>query len=321
MGLSYFMRLDWAVIAIILVLSSAACSGREATQEETQRLWGRTLIASNLEEKAKEPLDPEAMSNNTPSLTRRVLDMSIDEVIKRIGWFEYVGTARFELLRNEHQIEVFEDTTITPGSNGGWRVVQKDQNGNIQREVITLQDRAYIRNGPGALRLRQPEDTSAHDMRAEAFSTLSTFTGWFGTGLNLLLTRSGRRHGRATVTYRLTLMDNAPSVMFPDPAAEPSPEATSVTPKTLSGLLVLDAETAAPVSVEMNGTLEVNSMKGRGELTVELQMNMVPIRAKPIAIKNSQPPISRRAVDLAPLDFLKKDIRTTTIIGGSEEQK
>ncbi|MBX2811878.1 MAG: hypothetical protein KTR25_08710 [Myxococcales bacterium] len=314
MGRSYLSaHLATAILVFISLGMLPACNTHDVPPEENQRLWGESLRVNRLALRSKEDLRPEDLQN-APERIRRILNMSIDEVVQRLGPMRYKGVARFSLSKDKERVKVFENTEIYPGRDGGWRVIQKNADDVITRESITVPGREFVRTGPGKLRLRSAGDLSTLAVRKEAFSPLSTFTAWYGRSLILTPKGAGRHNRRTAVVYALQTNPDAPAHFVPELQV-------SLQPRALRGQLVLDAATGAPVRAQFSGSLEVIRSDSTpddapGHLELQFQMNMKSIPDRPIVVDNFVPPIAGRTLDLKPLGFLKKYTRTSTVIGG-----
>ena len=302
------------LITLALLPGCGSCGGDEVTRAEGERLWGRVRVAAETAQRARDPIDARQLATN-PETAARVLTMPIEEIIARIGFLKYQGKAGFVLERNGHRVEVFEDTLIEHGLNGGWRVLQRDDKGVILREKIHSNGLYYVRNGPGKLRLQGAADALNDATRDQAFEPLSTFTSWFGPRLGMERTGSGLLHGRSVIRYRLGL------VAGPSLVEAPNRPGKRLRPMDLTGRLAVDADTGAPLRGRLSGRVDIEPPSPNGEwgrLDLQLEFDLTPTDGAPIVVGEHSPPIARRAVDLDPLGFLKRDTRTSTIIGGQK---
>lgn len=311
--------LRWGFLASALTLTACdGCGGQdEVTLAESQRLWGREKIADAVVQRARQPIKAEKLDQN-PNARSRVLNMPIEEVIARVGFLRYSGQARFSLERNGRSMTVFEDTLIEHGLNGGWRVLQRDESGVVLREKVYSNGLYYVRNGPGQLRLRGVADTPGDLTRGEAFSPLSSFTAWFGARLTLKKVGRARASGLPAVKYRFALGAG------PSTVSDPNRPEKKLRPARLSGYLLAELETGAPLEGELKGQLDVEPpAEGSewGRLELDLRFQLVPTDGPPIVVGEHVPPIRRRAVDLEPLGFLKGETRTSTVIGGRKRAR
>lgn len=305
-----------ALAGLLALALSPACAGCEdssaAISTESQRLWGRDHTQARWMERAQSPIDPRVLDTDAET-RRRVLRMPIEEVVARLGFVRYQGTARFVLERNDHHIEVYEDTVIDHGLHGSWRVAQRDEDGTLLREKVFANGLYYLRNGPGALRAQGVADRPGTVTRSEAFEPLAAFTGWFGDQLALDRVGPTEHESRPAIEYRYALGGGGGLVR------DPGQPDRRLRPETLSGQLWVDEATGAPVRTKLRGTLGVEPPPGSrawGRLEVALDFRVVRTTGKPVEPTEHVPPIEHRPVDLDPLGFLEGQTRTSTVIGG-----
>lgn len=298
-------------------LALSGCGGCDAEQDglsaRNERLWGREKLAADLQAQARSPIDAESLAADSRAF-ERVRSMAFQEVVARVGFVRYQGTARFKLSRGGPAVNVFEDTLIEHGLHGGWRVLQKDEKGAVLREKVFSNGLYYVRNGPGALRLQGVADAPGGLTLAEAFEPLRAFTAWYGPRLGVERAGSDLVAGRPAIAYRLGLAAG------PDLVEDPKRPGKRLRPTELSGRLLVDAETAAPLSAKLSGVLEIEPPpKGDrwGRLELALDFEIAATEGAPIVVREHVPPIAHRESDLDPLGFLEGKSRTSTVIGGS----
>lgn len=300
-------------LALFVAPGCGGCGDSSASlSEEGSRLWGHELQAARWTEAAEAPLDPRSLDRDVEA-RRRVLDMPVEEVVARLGFLRYQGVARFQLERNGHHLDVFEDTTLEHGLGGSWRVVQRDQDGKLLREKVYANGLYYFRNGPGKLRAQGVADRPGTLARAEAFAPLSDFTSWFGDQLRLDRAGTSSHEGRNALEYTFALDGGGGLV------ADPHHPDRRLRPERLNGRLYVDEATGAPLRAKLRGTLGVEPPPGSrawGKLEVALDFRIHPGAGRAIDVGEHIPSIAHRPVDLDPLGFLKGKTRTSTVIGG-----
>jgi hypothetical protein len=300
-----------------LVLASSGCDGCDdseaALRAESERLWGREKLAAAIAERAEARIDARALADDV-ELWERVRTMGFRELVARLGFVVYSGQARFVLERNEQRVEVYEDTTIEHALHGGWRVLQKDEEGVVLREKVFSNGLYYVRSGPGALRAQGVADAPGGVTLDEAFSPLASFTAWYGPRLGIAPAGTAVAGDRVAVRYRLGLAAG------PELVEDPTRPGKRLRPLRLDGELLVDAETAAPVGGRIRGALEIEPPpKGTawGRLELALDFEVKPREATPIEVGEHVPPIAHRDVDLDPLGFLEGETLTSTVIRGT----
>lgn len=298
-------------VAWLLALGTA-CGGCENKPAATdQRLvWGRERLAAELQEKAKEPIDAFALADR-PELKNRVLQMRFDEVVSRLGFLEYRGRASFNLRASLNGIEIVEDTTIEHGLHGTYRIIQKDADGAITREMIHNNGLNYLRNGPGKMRLEGYADQSHRDQPEEAWQPLRVFTSYYGPRVGLAPKGTETVAGRSAVRYEFLLLEGSPLISVPGMKGQKKPV-------SLSGELFVDEQTGVPLKGNLRGKLEIPSTENKapGSLELEHKFSLKTVAGTEIKPDAFEPTIERHPVDLDPLAFLDGGTRTSTIIGG-----
>jgi hypothetical protein len=289
-----------------------ACSNdKPGIDREAKRLWGRDRLAEEVEKKAKETIDPYVLAENE-DLRKRVLTMTFEEVVARIGFIEYKGVAKFDLASGGNSLSIVEDTAIQHGLHGSFRVLQKDGDGEITREIIYDNAVLFVRNGGGEMRVQGIIKDQHLTVRDEAWQPLRVYTNYYGPRLALKKVGAATAEGRSAARYKFALQPGADLVEVPGQGAK--------RPIDLSGDLYVDEQTGVPLKVSLRGTLEVPSKKGdkAGRLELALDFGIHQIEGVEIKPKSFVPTIRRHPVDLEPLAFLDGGVRTSTVIGGKK---
>lgn len=312
---------DRAVRFVVLSLAAglASCGGCDSGTEmskEGVRIWGREKIAAEVMERAQTPIDAYLVGEQ-PNLTQRVLSMRYEEAVARLGFIRYEGTARFTLARNANQLDLVEKTTIEHGLHGSFRVLQKDKDDAISREVIYNGGVMYARNGPGAMRVQGLVETRHLELLDEAWQPLRVYTSYFGPRVGLRKEGAGSVEGRGAAKYAFELREGSEFVEVPGMKGKKKP-------LSLSGTLFVDEKTGAPLKASLRGKLEIPPAKAdqkAGTLSLSLDFTIATIEGQEIKPKEFIPTIAHRPVDLDPLAFLDGGTRTSTVIGGSGASK
>lgn len=304
------------VCAGLNLLALAGCKNDDGMAKERQRLWGRDKIGAALEAKAKTPLDAHALDER-PDVKARVLTMPFVEVVARLGFLTYQGTAKFQLSRNKHSLPIYEKTTIEHGLHGSYRVLQKDEDGAVMRETVYVNGVYYVRNGPGKMRVAGSKAKEAMVTTEQAFEPLKTFTSYFGPRLGLAEAGTKVIGGRNAVAYDLVLLEGSELV-------EAAGMKGKKKPVSVKGKIFIDEATGAPLGAKMKGRLDIPPPEGKdewGKLTFNLDFEVTAGEGKEIKPGDFVPTIKRRPVDLNPVAFLDGGTRTSTVIGGKSKSK
>ncbi|MCK6551348.1 hypothetical protein L6R52_36270 [Myxococcota bacterium] len=297
-------------LAVAVGIAGAGCSSKKADPAET-KLWGRDLRSEETAARAKEPLDPQLLDVDD-KIRARVLAMDFEEVVARAGFVEHKGVGKFELTTAGRTLAVVEDTTITHGLHGSFRVLQKDGDGEITRETVYNNGIFYARNGAGEMRVQGILKDQHLVVRDEAWQPLRVYTSYFGPRLGLVKVGASSVDGRSAAQYRFTLV--------------PGPDLVTVAgiegakkPLSLKGDLWVDESTSVPIRAKLEGVLEIPSAKAdgpSGKLELALDFTLKSVEGVEIKPESFVPTIKHHPADLDPLGFLDGGTRTSTVIGG-----
>lgn len=294
-------------------MNCGGCQKSTQLADEGLRLWGRRKVAEAVKARANARIDPFVLDADAET-RQRVLTMSFDEVVARFGFLRLEGTATFDLSRNGHRIGIHEQTVVEHGLHGSFRVVQKDKDGDVTREMIFNNGVFYIRNGERAkMRVQGIIDDSHLALREEAWAPLKTFTGYFGPRLGLKKAGASRVAKRGAARYKFVLVEGPSLIEVPGTKGKKKPVA-------LSGNLYVDEKTGVPTKVKLRAELSIPGAEDTepGVLKLFLDLTITPIKGQEIKPESFVPTIAHRPVDLEPLRFLEEDTRTSTVIGGGE---
>ena len=293
------------------LLHCGGCDKSTGLADEGRRLWGRQKIEAAVQAQAERPIDAGQLHLDRKAL-ERVVTMSFDEVVARFGFLRLESTATFELTRNGHRVPILEKTVIEHGIDGTFRIVQKDEDDDVTREIIYSNGVMYYRNGAkGKMRAEGMAEHRRYALREEVWSPLKAFTGYYGPRLGVRSAGTGKVSGRRAVRYRFVLLDGPERVRAADMKGEKAPV-------DLAGELWVDQKTGVPSKVKLRGELQIPGAPGTppGVLKISLNSKIAATKGEEFRPESSVPAIAHRPVDLDPLRFLKEDTRTSTVIGG-----
>ncbi len=305
------MQRVFAVLSLVFAATLACSDNSAGMDKESRRLWGRDRLTEEAEKKAKETLDPYVLEEKE-EVRKRVLTMSFEEVVARMGFVEYKGVARFELSNAGNTMKIVEDTTIEHGLGGSFRVLQLDGDGGITRETFYTNGIFFVRNGGGEMRVQGIIRDQHLIVRDEAWQPLRVYTNYFGDRLMLRKVGAATAAGRSTARYNFVLSPSGDLVEVPGQGSK--------RPKELSGEIFVDEKTGVPIKGSLKGVLEVPSSKGdrAGRLEISLDFSIRTVEGVELKPKSFVPTIRRHPVDLDPLAFLDGGTRTSTTIGGKK---
>ncbi|MBI4817108.1 MAG: hypothetical protein HY791_12675 [Deltaproteobacteria bacterium] len=298
---------------IATALLASACKQREENERARQLIWGRDIPPTELEKKSKEKIDTNEL-DRSDAVARRVLDMSFGEIVGRLGFVEYRGVAELNIGVEPRKLGFSEETLIEHGLHGSMHVLQLGRNKTPLREMYYSGGVIFVSNEGGKLRAQgiAAIDLQHVKMREEVFEPLRTFTAFFGKRLALIREGEANASGRAAVKYSFALRKGDELVAYGHD--------TPKRPKKLSGTLLVDEATGAPLEAKLQGELEVPNPKKPdatpGLITLSLNFTIKVVEGRELTPKEYIPAIERHPTDLEPLAFLEGRTRTATVIGG-----
>jgi len=221
---------------------------------------------------ASEKLNAETLAESAPA-ARRVLRMSAAEATERLGPHKYSAMVRFEWSGGERPVELQEERTLEAGPggvNGDFHAVT--QNSRDQGlEVMRIQGEVFARSRYGKFRQRLRDRGMAEREREEIYGALRDVDALYRGWLKLSPAGTTSYQGRTAWRYEVSLQGKPgpapPSVPLPGPLS-PRNGADATTqrrqlffekraPQTLSGELLVDAQTAVVLKAKLDGRLGV----------------------------------------------------------------
>jgi hypothetical protein len=264
------MRRVLAVIACLFVLS---CK-RSEDEAAKQRIFSQEQQPSGASAQAREPLDAAALAND-PKLARRVLHMPQAEVEQRLGAHRAQQRVQFAWFRGPglpdggSEVSLSEETTLADAPNGDFSVrLTNDRNQGF--ELVWVNGEVFVKSLYGPFHKRRTDRSDPARVREQAMSGLATFDR-LARGLALKYVGELTSEGRRVVRYSVTGFgargaqkeaDGLPPVQYPDSKVDPDTARRlelweKEEPVSVSGTVVLDGDTAAPVACELRGRFKV----------------------------------------------------------------
>jgi hypothetical protein len=239
---------------------------------------------------AKEPLDARRLAED-PGLAQRVLNMPRAEIEQRLGPHRAQTRVQFAWFRGPglpdggSEVSLAEETTLLQGPNGDFDVrLSNDHNQGF--ELVWLKGEAFVKSLYGPFRKRRTDRTDVGRIREQALSALPTFDR-LARGLKLKLAGESVAEGRKVVRYtvigwggRTSYTDtrDLPPVLYPsgtDPDTARRLELwEKEEPVSVSGSVLIDADTAAPLACDLQGRFRVAGTSKAGA-AAELSLHSV----------------------------------------------
>lgn len=266
------------ILGAFAAVYACACGNSEAGRPDDQ--LGELVIAPDNEPPIinvdKAAGDPTALLGALSTPHRRVYEV--------LGPHTFKGTSSIEVSEGGKVIETLSDTTeIAIDEKGNYRAVL-DNSRDYGRHVIFFGGTMYLRPRFGKYHKRPPtdEDEPAR-VRDEMFATLGAYYEPLATRAELTdagSTSAGKRPAR------LIKIKSAPSVRdAPAQTLEHKKWRETAVAESVSGQVVLDAESGVPLEANLSGTLKF-ARKGRSfsmklQVTHEITLGAPPAIAAP----------------------------------------
>ena len=291
--------------ALLFLLAAAVACRREVDQQAKARIFSPEQPTGARAE-AAEKLDARKLGDDGV-LAVRVLRMGRGEATHRLGAHKVLSKVTFAWTRGPQPllsdggvdpstaVQVTEDASLLQTAAGDFQLkLQNDHNQGF--ELVQAQGGVYVRGLFGPFRKRRTDRTDPARLRDQALSALATFDR-LARGLKLKPAGEARVAGRPAVKYevagsgaRLGSDDprDLPPVIYPEPPAGQSGRALGADPDTarrlelfereqpvlVTGTLVVDEATAAPLSASLFGRFRVTSQRDGPPADLELRVTM-----------------------------------------------
>ena len=238
---------------------------------------------------AAEKLPPEDVADN-PRVARRILSMDAAEVTERLGPHAYKATLTYEWTGGSGTLptRLSETRTLRAGPGG----VNGDFHGVLENnrdqglEVMRVGGKVYARNRYGTFRQRLRDRGMAERSRAELTGAIRDVDSLFRGRLHLAPQGTVTYEGRTAWRYSVDLgpegnTGTTPAVLPALAAPKGGRDETTRrrlaffehrTPKSLSGEVLVDADTSVVLKVRLDGriTVPANDAGGAAELRLVL---------------------------------------------------
>jgi len=237
---------------------------------------------------AAEKLPPQEVATDA-HVARRVLGMGAAEATERLGPHQYTAAVSFEWTGADRgTVKLTENRTLVAGPGGvaGDFHAQIDNSRNQGFEVIRAGGQVFARNRYGTFRHRRRDRGIAERSREEVFSTLGDFDHLFGGRMALKPVGTVTHEGRTAWRYDVVLADasgkageSLPPVKFAKSGADETTKRRlrffeARRPASLSGEILVDAETSVVVKAKLNGSLTApGEGEGAPEVTLRLALD------------------------------------------------
>ena len=271
-----------ALVALLLV---ASCKRSEEDKAARQRIFSQQQESAGGSAQAREALDAAGLETQ-PQVAERVLQMPQSEVAQRLGPHKAQQRVQFAWFRGPglpdggSEVSLSEETTLQDGPGDDFSVrLANDHNQGL--ELVWVKGEVFVKSLYGPFHKRRTDRSDPPRVREQAMSGLATFDR-LARGLKLKNAGATTSEGRRVVRYEVTGFGARPSrqertdlppVQYPDDKVDPDTARRlelweKEEPSRVSGTVIVDAATAAPLACDLQGHFKVpgNSNGARGRV-------------------------------------------------------
>ena len=224
--------------------------------------------------RAADDLGPSHLNDSAENI-KRVFTMSALEAEERLGPHQIKSALEFHWQGAGNKSELDEVHTLTIGSHGDFaaRLDAGDRLGESKQgmEMIRAQGRVFARSRFQKFRERPRDRGAADRYEQEVYDVLGTLYELFDGRIALSPEGEDSVAGRKVYKYRVVLAEKPPALEDNGPklpalvVPRNGPDAhlkaeqllaQKREPRTLSGTLSVDAQTAVPLAARLEGTVE-----------------------------------------------------------------
>ena len=282
-------------ISLLTVLAAlygvVSCKRRSEDEAARQRIFSPEEAIGSAAE-AREKLDARKLADD-PELARRVLHMRQAEVAERLGPHRAQTRVQFAWFRGPGlpdggaEVSLSEETTLADGPHGDYSIrLSNDRNQGF--EIAWVNAQAFVKSLYGPYRKRR---TDPARVREQALAALPSFDR-LAHGLKLKLAGESVESGRTVIRYTVTGSGGRPQpkddrdlppIEYPLAGKEKGPDPDTARrielwekeePISVSGTVLVDAETAAPIACDLQGHFRVAGASKAGP-AAELDLHAV----------------------------------------------
>jgi len=265
------------ILFIVALLLAASCK-RTEDEAARARIFSPEQPVGELPQ-AKEKIDANGLADD-PKIAKRVLRMQRAEVEQRIGPYKAQQRVQFAWFRGPglpdggSEVSLAEETTLleAPGDDFSVRLVNDHNQGF---ELVWVNGEVFVKSLYGSFHKRRTDRTDPPRIREQAVSGLATFDR-LARGLKLRHAGETTSEGRHVVRYVVVGFgaragekeeSELPPVQYPENKTDPDTARRlelwdKEEPVSVSGTLVIDAQTSAPLGCDLKGRFKV---AGNGE--------------------------------------------------------
>jgi len=202
-----------------------------------------------------------------PTTRARVIYMSPQAAVERLGALHFEAKSTFEFNRGGQELEQNDLYSMTQDSSGNFHVVLDTPESQI--EIFLVGETVYVRHDKGHLREKPRRDVEVGGWRELAFSSVSQALELFSPHLTITDPSIDETTPRKTMRYSLGLSETAGTVLKCPPESVTAPVTPTAQwrelarPLDLRGNLWVDAATGVLTRVTLDGRMEIQDRQVR----------------------------------------------------------
>ena len=274
----------------LLLLVLLACKNKQDEEARARIFSPEQPVGAAAE--AKQPVDATRLAEDA-ALAQRVLHMQQGEVAQRLGPHKAQQRVQFAWFRGPglpdggSEVSLAEETTLSDGPNDDFSVrLSNDRNQGF--DLVWVKGEVFVKSLYGPFRKRRTDRTDPQRVREQAMSGLATFDR-LARGLKLRQVGEVTADGRRVVRYSVTGFgaragvkekSDLPPVQYPENKPDPDTARRlelweKEEPESVSGTLLVDAQTGAPLGCDLQGRFKVTGQKGQPAAELDLHTVLV----------------------------------------------
>jgi hypothetical protein len=260
-----------------LVLCAVFACKRGGDEAAKARIFSPEPPA-NVSPESKEKLDARALESDE-KIAERVLLMPRREIAQRLGAHKAQQRVQFAWFRGPGlpdggaEVSLAEETTLQQaGDDFSVRLVNDHNQGF---ELVWSSGQVFVKSLYGSFHERRTDRTDPEGVRDQAFGGLATFDR-MARGLKLRFGGETSSEGRKVARYTVVgfgarpekpTAADLPKIVYPE--GRPDPDTArrlelwdKEEPQTVSGTILIDVATAAPLACDLTGHFRVPGSNG-----------------------------------------------------------
>jgi hypothetical protein len=232
----------------------------------------------NISPESKEELDAKALESD-PKLAERVLHMPQREIAQRLGPHKSQQRVQFAWFRGPGlpdggaEVSLAEETTLTQGSDDFSLRLVNDHNQGF--EMVWSSGQVFVKSVYGAFHERRTDRTDPEGVREQALGGIAAFDR-MARGLKLRFAGEVSSEGRKVARYTVVgfgargasaAKGDLPKIAYPEGKTDPDTARRlelweKEEPETVSGTVLVDAASGAPLGGDLTGHFKVPGKNG-----------------------------------------------------------